>query len=115
MLWLYDHLSHKVCRDVAHTAMARLLKVQVLTQLSLYDHALLCLSELLTGSGLPSTTTHHDRLVESNWVRDCIHVANITSTHVHVHQGSHQRAVEWGSATLKNIKFDVVLKITNVF
>ena len=70
VLWLYDHLSHKVCRDVTHTAMARLLKMQVLTQLSLFDHALLCLSELLTGSGLPTTTTQHDRLVESHWVRE---------------------------------------------
>ena len=72
VLWLYDHLSHKVCRNVTHTATARLLKLQLLTQLSQFDDALLCLSELLTGSDLPSTATHHDRLVDSHWVRDSV-------------------------------------------
>ena len=69
LLWLYHHIAHKVCRDVAHSALARLLKLQAMTQLHLYDQALQLLTELLTGSGLPTTTTDHNRLVETHWVR----------------------------------------------
>ena len=69
VLWLYQHMAQKVCRDVAHTVFSKLLKLKAMTQLCFFDQALLLLSDLLTGAALPSTTTDHPRLLESHWVR----------------------------------------------
>ena len=68
VLWLYHHVAHKVCRDLAHTALSKVFKLQAMIQLSLFDQAVQILSELLVGAGLPSVTTDHQRLVESHWV-----------------------------------------------
>lgn len=69
VLWLYDHVAVSVCRDNRHTVLAKLLRLQALTQLHKFSEALMTLSELLAGSGLPQTIGGADKQSDIHWVR----------------------------------------------
>ena len=69
MLWLLHHVAHTVCRDTEPTVLAKLLRLQALTQLYRFEEALFTVSELLVGGGLPQGSSGADKHMDIHWVR----------------------------------------------
>ncbi|XP_046336681.2 cilia- and flagella-associated protein 54-like isoform X2 [Haliotis rufescens] len=65
LLTLYQYFTTFVCRDLQRTVDGRILKVRILTDLSLYTEAFITLQRLLHGERLPHTGDSNFRQVES--------------------------------------------------
>ncbi|XP_038069719.1 cilia- and flagella-associated protein 54-like [Patiria miniata] len=65
LLTLYQYLTTFVCRDLQRAVDGRILKVRILTELSLYSEAFIVLGRLLHGERLPQTADNNFRQVES--------------------------------------------------
>ncbi|KAK3102398.1 hypothetical protein FSP39_011137 [Pinctada imbricata] len=65
LLTLNQYFSTFVCRDLQRSVDGRILKVRVLTDLSLFMEAFITLQRLLHGERLPQTGDSHFRQVES--------------------------------------------------
>ncbi|XP_022098854.1 cilia- and flagella-associated protein 54-like [Acanthaster planci] len=65
LLTLYQYLTTFVCRDLQRAVDGRILKVRILTDLSLYSEAFTVLGRLLHGERLPQTADNNFRQVES--------------------------------------------------
>ncbi|XP_071809881.1 cilia- and flagella-associated protein 54-like isoform X2 [Asterias amurensis] len=65
LLTLYQYMTTFVCRDLQRAVDGRILKVRILTELSLYNEAFTVLSRLLHGERLPQTADNNFRQVES--------------------------------------------------
>jgi len=61
VLWLYQHLAHSVCRNVYHTVMAKILKLQAMCELCLFSECLALLAEIQSGARLPQSSSEHSR------------------------------------------------------
>ena len=51
-----------------HTALAKITRVEALSQLSLFSEAVQLLMELLSGARLPQSSNEHDRQTDSHMV-----------------------------------------------
>jgi len=77
-VWLYHYVASTVCRDTKHIVLARIIKLQALTELYNYEEALLTLSELLLGNVIQQGSHGgDDKHSELHWVG--------TSCHVHMY------------------------------
>ena len=55
---LYEHLACTYARDLTHTIFARLIKMEALTKLNMFNEAFVIMHGLLNGSQLPQSTDH---------------------------------------------------------
>ena len=66
LLTLYEHTSCIIARNVHHTLLARIYRVESLTQINMFSDAIQCIKRLMTGADLPVLSKEYCTVSDSN-------------------------------------------------